>query len=246
MNATTAVDAYAGQRVLIVGGTSGVGLATAREFAAQGARTVIASRSRPKVDAALAQLAGLPGTVTGHTLDIRSDGDVELFAASSGKFDHVVVSAAQTPTGRVDTLPLGEAYGAMDSKFWGAYRIARSIGINASGSLTLVSGYLSQRPGKAAALQSAINAALEALVRGLALEYAPLRVNAVSPGTLATPLWDGLAEADRERLYQSVAERLPVGRIGTAEDIAQAVLFLAGNGFATGTTLFVDGGGRIA
>lgn len=240
------MSAYADQRVLVVGGTSGIGLATAREFVAQGADTVIASRSPQRLDAALAELTGLGGAATGQTLDIRSSEDVEKFATTAGEFDHVVVTAGQTPMGRVDALPLADAYAAMDSKFWGAYRIARSVHVRPSGSLTLIAGYLSQRPGRASALQSAINAALEALVRGLALEYAPLRVNAVSPGLLRTPLWGEMDATDRERMYEAAVRRLPVGRVGEATDIAQAVLFLTGNAYATGTTVYVDGGGTIA
>ncbi|GHF08427.1 SDR family oxidoreductase [Streptomyces griseoluteus] len=238
------MSAYADQRVLVVGGTSGVGLASAREFAAQGADTVIVSRNPQRIDEAVTALSGLAGPVTGQTLDIRSDDEVAKFAATAGEFDHVVVTAGETPMGRVDTLPLEAAYAAMDSKFWGAYRIARAV--RPTRSLTLVSGYLSQRPSRASALQSAINAALEALVRGLALEAAPLRVNAVSPGLLRTPLWDGLDAAARDTMYSSAVQRLPLGRVGEASDVAEAVLFLAGNGYATGTTVFVDGGGMIA
>ncbi|MFF9359901.1 SDR family oxidoreductase [Streptomyces griseoluteus] len=238
------MSAYADQRVLVVGGTSGVGLASAREFAAQGADTVIVSRNPQRIDEAVTALSGLAGPVTGQTLDIRSDDEVAKFAATAGEFDHVVVTAGETPMGRVDTLPLDAAYAAMDSKFWGAYRIARAV--RPTRSLTLVSGYLSQRPGRASALQSAINAALEALVRGLALEAAPLRVNAVSPGLLRTPLWDGLDAAARDTMYSAAVQRLPLGRVGEASDVAEAVLFLAGNGYAAGTTVFVDGGGMIA
>ncbi|MBT2527849.1 SDR family oxidoreductase [Streptomyces sp. ISL-99] len=240
------MSTYADQRVLVVGGTSGVGLATARTFAGRGADTVIVSRSVDKLDAALAQLTTSGGKASGRTLDIRSDDEVEQFAATAGAFDHVVVTAGETPMGRVDTLPLTEAYAAMDSKFWGAYRIARAVRVKPSGSLTLVAGHLSQRPGRASALQSAINAALEALVRGMALEYAPLRVNAVSPGLLRTPLWEGLDDADRERMYEAAVRRLPVGRVGDAADVAEAVIFVAGNAYTTGTTVYVDGGGTIA
>lgn len=240
------MNTYEDQRVLVVGGTSGVGLATAREFATRGAATVIASRSPQRIDAAVTELSGLPGAVTGHTLDIRSDDDVERFATDSGEYDHVVVTAGETPMGRVDTLPLTDAYAAMDSKFWGAYRIARAVPVRPSGSLTLLAGYLSQRPGRASALQSAINAALEALARGLALEYAPLRVNAVSPGLLRTPLWQNLNPADREQMYKAAESRLPVARVGDPADVAQAVLFLTANAYTTGTTVYVDGGGMIA
>lgn len=234
---------YAGKRVLIAGGTSGVGLATAQEFAALRAEVTIASRSKAKIDAALATLGD---NATGISLDLRDDGAVERFAGSVNPFDHVVISAAETRAGRVDTLPLSQAYAAMDSKFWGTYRLARTIPIVSAGSLTIVSGYLSVRPGKAAALQSAINAALEALVRGLALEFAPVRVNAVSPGLLQTPLWDTMPQADRESMFDAAAKRLPTNRVGKAKDIADAILFVAGNGYATGSTVFVDGGGSIA
>ncbi|MFJ6721712.1 MULTISPECIES: SDR family oxidoreductase [unclassified Streptomyces] len=240
------MNTYEGQRALIVGGTSGVGLATARAFAARGAETIIASRSPHKLKAALAELAPLAGKSSAQALDIRSDTEVEQFAAAAGTFDHVVVSAAETPMGRVDTLTQADAYAAMDSKFWGAYRIARSVSVDPSGSLTLVAGYLSQRPGKATALQSAINAAMEALVRGLALEYAPLRVNAVSPGLLRTPLWDGLDTEARDAMYEAAAARLPVRRVGDPADVSSAVLFLADNPYATGSTVYVDGGGTIA
>ncbi|MEU6896031.1 SDR family oxidoreductase [Streptomyces sp. NPDC046557] len=240
------MNTYEGQRALIVGGTSGVGLATARAFAARGAETIIASRSPHKLQEALAELAPLAGKSSAQALDIRSDTEVEQFAAAAGTFDHVVVSAAETPMGRVDTLTQADAYAAMDSKFWGAYRIARSVSVDPSGSLTLVAGYLSQRPGKATALQSAINAAMEALVRGLALEYAPLRVNAVSPGLLRTPLWDGLDTEARDAMYEAAAARLPVRRVGDPADVSSAVLFLADNPYATGSTVYVDGGGTIA
>ncbi|MBT2459535.1 SDR family oxidoreductase [Streptomyces sp. ISL-86] len=158
----------------------------------------------------------------------------------------MVVSAAETPMGRVDTLPLEDAYAAMDSKFWGAYRLARAVGVDPAGSLTIVTGYLSVRPGRASALQSAINAALEALVRGLALELSPVRVNAVSPGLLRTPLWDGLPAGGREAMYEAASQRLPVNRVGEPQDVAAAIAMVAGNAYMTGTTLFVDGGGSIA
>ncbi|PSJ25531.1 short chain dehydrogenase [Streptosporangium nondiastaticum] len=237
------MSTYQGKRVLVVGGSSGVGLATARRFTAEGALVTIASRSKEKIDAAL---AGLGATATGQVLDITDDGAVEAFAGTAGTFDHVVITAADTPMGRVDTLPLDAARAAMDSKFWGAYRLARALRIDPTGSLTIVSGYLSVRPGKAAALQSAINAALEALVRGLALEYAPLRVNAVSPGLIRTPLWDALPAENREAMYEAATQRLPVGRVGEPEDIADAILYVAGNPYTTGTTLFIEGGGAIA
>ncbi len=104
-----------------------------------------------------------------------------------GPFEHVVVAASSTKTGSVASLALVDAKAAMDSKFWGAYRVSRFAKIKEGGSLTFVSGFLARRPSAASVLQGAINAALESLARGLALEREPTRVNAVSPGLIDTP-----------------------------------------------------------
>lgn len=234
---------FASQSVLVVGGSSGIGAATAQAFAAEGAQVTIASRSAAK----LAQAAAAIGAgVRTAVLDTTDAAAVEAFFAEGGGFDHVVVSAAQTPTGPVRGLPLADARAAMDSKFWGAYHVARAARIREGGSLTLVSGYLSVRPSKASVLQGAVNAALEALARGLALELSPLRVNTVAPGLIATPLWDKLAPDARQAMYDGAAARLPAQRVGRPEDVAHAVLYLASTPFATGSTVFVDGGGSIA
>ncbi|RKP49361.1 SDR family oxidoreductase [Trinickia fusca] len=229
--------------VLVVGGSSGIGEATAKAFAALGADVTIASRNEVKLAAAAVRI-GLP--VRTAVVDTSDEADVERFFAERGPFRHVVVSAAQTPTGPVRQLALADAYAAMDSKFWGAYRVARAARIDEGGSLTLISGFLSVRPSKTSVLQGAINAALEALARGLALELSPVRVNTVSPGLIATPLWDKLSDEARQGLYDGAAARLPARRVGQAEDIANAVVYLATTPYATGSTVLVDGGGAIA
>lgn len=231
-----------GQRFLVVGGSSGIGLATAIAAATAGAAVTIVSRSQDKLDAA--------GSVIGHgvstkALDMTDNGAVERFFADEGTWDHVAVSAAETARGPVRGLALDAAKSAMESKFWGAYHVARAAQIKPGGSLTFVSGYMAERPQATAVLQGAINAALEGLARGLALELAPVRVNTVSPGLIETPLWSRMPEADRKALFASAAERLPARRIGQPEDIANAVLFLATTPFATGSTVRVDGGGVI-
>lgn len=231
------------QSALIVGGSSGIGAAAARAFTQLGAQVTIASRSRAKLEAAAA--AAGPGVRT-VTLDTTDDEAVEAYFATVAPFSHVVISAAKTPSGPVRQLSLTDAYAAMNSKFWGAYRVARAAPIVHGGSLTLVSGFLSVRPSKSSVLQGAINAALEALGRGLALELAPIRVNTVSPGLIATPLWSSMPDKARATLFESAARQLPVGRTGHAEDIANAIVYLATTGFATGSTVLVDGGGAIA
>jgi NAD(P)-dependent dehydrogenase (short-subunit alcohol dehydrogenase family) len=134
----------------------------------------------------------------------------------------------------------------MESKFWGAYRVARAARIKDGGSLTIVSGFLAVRPSATSVLQGAINAALESLVRGMALEFSPVRVNAVSPGMIRTPLWSGMDAEKREAMFAAVAEKLPAKRAGEPEDIANAILYAAATPFTTGSTITVDGGGSIA
>lgn len=231
------------QRVLVVGGSSGIGEATAHAFAEAGATVTIASRDAARLAASKDRIGY--GVSTG-VMDITDDASVRAFLDSAGEFDHVVVSAAQTATGPVRGLELDDAYAAMDSKFWGAYRIARVVRIRQGGSLTFVSGFLSVRPSKNSVLQGAINAALESLARGLALELAPVRVNTVSPGLIATPLWSKIDAEARDRMYEGAAARLPAGRVGQPEDVANAVLYLASTPYATGSTVLVDGGGAIA
>ncbi|MCA5967999.1 SDR family oxidoreductase [Pseudomonas sp. P129] len=155
------------------------------------------------------------------------------------------MSAAQTPSGPVRQLALTDAYAAMNSKFWGAYRVARLVSINAGGSLTFVSGYLSGRPSKSSVLQGAINAALEALSRGLALELSPVQVNTVSPGLIAMPLWSKMANEARKSMYQADAARLPAQVTGQPEDVANAIVYLASTPYSTGSTVLVDGGASI-
>lgn len=234
---------FSGTNVLVIGGSSGIGAAAASAFARQGAHVMIASRNAGKLEAAARTLG--PNAKTA-VLDITDDASVQAFFNASETFDHVVISAAQTATGPVRGLNLADAYRAMDSKFWGAYRVARAARIRDGGSLTLVSGFLSVRPSKTSVLQGAINAALESLGRGLALELSPVRVNTVSPGLIATELWSKLDEGAREKMFEGAAARLPARRVGQPEDVANAVLYLASNPYATGSTVLVDGGGAIA
>jgi NAD(P)-dependent dehydrogenase (short-subunit alcohol dehydrogenase family) len=232
-----------GKKVLVVGGSSGIGEAAARELAALGAQVTIASRDPAKLQAAAARIGG---SVRTAVLDTSNDAAVEAFFAAQEEYDHVVVSAAQTSSGPVRELPLVDAYAAMNSKFWGAYRVARAVKIATGGSLTLVSGFLAARPSKTSVLQGAINAALESLGRGLALELSPVRVNTVSPGMVATPMWSGMSDEVRAAKFEAVAARLPAQRIGQPEDLANAIVYLVTTPFATGSTVLVDGGGVIA
>jgi len=230
-------------RVLVLGGSSGIGLATAKAAASAGAKTTIASRSKEKVDAALKEIGG---GATGEALDTTNDAAVEAFFARHPEWDHIVVSVAAGRSAGLRDLALQDAYNNMSAKFWTAYRTARLARISSEGSLTLVSGFLSQRPNKDALLQGCINAALESLGRGLALALAPVRVNTVSPGIIDTPIRASMPADQKKKMFESVASTLPARRVGQPEDVADAILMLMTNPFTTGSTLFVDGGGMIS
>jgi NAD(P)-dependent dehydrogenase (short-subunit alcohol dehydrogenase family) len=230
-----------GQRVLVVGAAGGIGRAAAEAFHREGAHVWAAGRPGPKLDDAAASTGAVP-----VPLDFLDDAAVLGFFKEQAAFDHVVVAAASTRTGPVSTLSMEDAQAAMNSKFFGAYRIARAADVTDGGSITFVSGFLSTRPSASSVLQGAINAALEALARGLALERSPVRVNTVSPGLVDTPLYGKLTDEERTAMFARAAGRLPARRVGQPADIAQAILFVATNPYATGSTVTVDGGGTIA
>src|SRR4029453_18091858 len=174
----------AGTRVLVLGGSSGIGLATAKAAAAGGANVTLASRSSEKVNAAVAEVGH---GAAGAPLDTTNDAALEAFFAKQPEWDHIVVSVAAGRSAGLHDLSLPHHYGNTNAKFWSAYKTARLARISPEGSLTLVSGFLSHRPNKDALLQGCINAALESLGRGLALALSPVRVNTVSPGLIDTP-----------------------------------------------------------
>lgn len=231
----------AGKKVVVVGGSSGIGLATAEMAKAQGAEVIVASRSADKVKAAAAKVGG-----TGIVCDVTNDDSVVNLFKTTGAIDHVVVSAAQLKSGPFKTVSMEDVRSTLEGKFWGAWRVARAAEIKAGGSLTLVSGFLSIRPRPNSAIVGASNGALESLARALALELAPVRVNCVSPGIIDTPIRAGMPEAARKDMLAKIAGSLPVGRVGLGEDIAIQILAFMANGFATGAIVYVDGGALIA
>jgi NAD(P)-dependent dehydrogenase (short-subunit alcohol dehydrogenase family) len=231
----------AGKTVIVVGGSSGIGLATAEMAKANGAEVVIASRSVEKVKAA-ADKIGAKGIVA----DVTNDQSViDLFRAV-GPADHVVVSAAQLRTGPFKTVAMDDVRATLEAKLWGAWRCARAAEIKPGGSLTLVSGFLSIKPRPNSAIVSVANGALESLTRALALELAPIRVNCVSPGIIDTPIRAAMPEAARKELLAKVAAGLPVGRVGLAEDVARQILAFMENGFMSGSIVYLDGGASVA
>jgi len=196
----------AGQKVVVVGGSSGIGLATAELAKQEGAEVVIASRSKDRLTPAAEKIGA-----TAMVVDVTSDDSVAALFKAVGVVDHVVVTAAQLRSGPFKTVSMEDVRGTMEGKFWGAWRVARSAEIRKGGSLTLVSGFLSIRPRPASAIVGAANGAIESLARSLALELAPVRVNAVSPGVIDTPIRAAMPEAARQEMCQRPRPRSPSG-----------------------------------
>ena len=230
----------AGKKVVVIGGSSGIGLATAELAKAQGAEIIVASRSAAKLDP-VAERLKVPAIPT----DVTNDESVAELFRRTGVVDHVVLTAAQLRTGPFKTVAMEDVRATMEGKFWGAWRVAREANIRPGGSLTLVTGFLSVRPRPNSAIVSAANGALESLARALALELAPVRVNAVSPGVIDTPIRAAMPEAARKEMLAKTAAALPVGRVGMAEDIAQQIASFMTNGFATGSIVYIDGGALV-
>jgi NAD(P)-dependent dehydrogenase (short-subunit alcohol dehydrogenase family) len=234
-----------GKRVVVLGGTSGIGLAVAEAAARAGATPVVASSNPARVQAAL---AGLPEGTEGHTLDLLDEGAVRDFFARIGAFDHLVYTAGEAlQIGPLAETALAGARTFFELRYWGALTAAKygTPLIRPGGSIVFTSGIAGARPQAGWALGASICSAMEGLTRALAVELSPLRVNLVSPGFVRTPLWSNISEEQREAMYAAAGARLPVGRVGEAEELAEAYLFLMRQGFATGQTFVVDGGGVL-
>jgi len=234
------------QRVIIVGGSAGIGEAAARAFAAAGAQVTITGRAKARLDAA-AQRIGYP--VETAEFDAADATAVAGFFDTAGPLDHLVLAASPGAVGSGPFAGLDESAlrQAFDGKFFAHVKVFQAARprLRADGSVTIVSAVSARAAYPGAAGLAAVNGALEAIVPTLAVELAPLRVNAVSPGVVDTPWWDALPDEQRAGFFQAVAAASPAGRVGTPEDVAAAIVYLAGASFVTGTVLECTGGANL-
>jgi NAD(P)-dependent dehydrogenase (short-subunit alcohol dehydrogenase family) len=229
---------------LVVGGTSGIGLATARRFRESGATVHVAGRSAER----LAAVAATDPALTGHRADGGDREQIAAVAREAGPIDWLVVAlSGNEGIGPVADLDLVMLRRAFDAKYWAHLTTIQAVlpHLAPTGSITLISAITARTGMPGTAGIASLNGAIEALVRPLAVELAPIRVNAVSPGIVDTPWWSGLPDAARQEYFAAAAQTLPVRRIATAEDVAEVVALAATNPNLTGTVLETDGGARL-
>jgi NAD(P)-dependent dehydrogenase (short-subunit alcohol dehydrogenase family) len=231
-------------RVLITGGSSGIGQSLAHRVIGAGGSVILVGRDAARLDEARSVLGPNASTVR---LDVTDEAAVARTLKDAGALDHIVTAAAGSVRGNIADLQVAEARALFESKYWGQYHFLKygAPYLPAGGSITLFSGWISRKPMAGTSALAAVDAAIEALARVASLELGPVRVNAITPGMIDTPLWRArLSESEQRAFFSKTAEALPVKRTGTADDVAHAVQFLMENRFTTGAVLDVDGGQR--
>jgi NAD(P)-dependent dehydrogenase (short-subunit alcohol dehydrogenase family) len=230
-----------GQRVVVVGGASGMGLGAVRVAATLGAHVIVASRRTEAVQEVADTVAG---NVIPATVDVTDEQSIRDLFAGLGNLDHLFVTASPGSRGAFLEQDVAAAQEYMKGKFFGSWACARYAAplLETGGTITFLSGGLAVRPQSGSAMVTAAFAAVEALSRALAVELAPVRVNTIRPGFIDSSMWDFLDENERQEMREQMRTTLPARRIGDIEDIGEAAVFLMTSPYVTGTVLEVNGG----
>ena len=242
MHEVTTTGFLTDKRVIILGGSAGIGLATAQAAAAEGAQVIIVSSSQTRLNQALQTL---PASAQSYCLNLTNEAQLQGFFAQSGDFDHLVFTAGDAlQLGELAATDLAAVRRAFEVRYFGALAAVKYAQphLRPGGSVVLTTGIASLRPHKGWAVGASICGAMDALTRALAVELAPIRVNAVSPGIVKTDLWAAMPKTEREAMYTSIGQHLPVGHAGEAAEVAQTYLYLLRQSYSTGQVIVVDGG----
>ncbi len=233
------------ETIVIIGATSGMGLACARSLAGVGYRVIISGRSQNTVSLALAQIHG---EALGFPLDFTNTDSVTAFFSHTESFDHLaLVGSGQAAWGQFRDLKLDALKVAFDQKFYGFFLCAQAAlpKLRKDGSITFFTGGACRSAIPGTSGVAAVNGAIQAMAFTLAKELEPTRVNILSPGLVDTPMYDWMSPEEKQKFFQQMGSQVPVGRVGRPDEIAEALLFLVRNGFTTGAILDVDGGNRL-
>ena len=232
-------------KVVIVGGSSGVGLGAAQAIVGRGAQVVLVGRSAERLQRA-AQALDAPQQVSTISADVTVEADVRRMFSQVGAFDHLVVTRGVPPPAvPIESTDLDVVRAFFDVMLVSSFSLAKHAKgkLRPGGSITFTSGISKDRPGNpGGAVVATVAGSFGYMARALAMELAPTRVNVVSPGWVDTPMWDEIVGDAKHEIWAQMAARLPARRIGTVADIAKAYLFVLESEFTTGTVLDVDGG----
>lgn len=232
-----------GAKVVIVGGSSGIGRGVATAVREKAAEVVLVGRSQQKLQKTSAALVGA-ARISTIAADVTQEEDVARLFAEVGAFDHLVVTGGVGVSASIGSMDLSAARQLIENKLVAAIALTKYTNgkLRKGGSITFTSGIAKDRPAPGGSVIAAVAGSLGYLARALAMELGPTRVNVVSPGWVDTPVWDVLAGNSKTGIWEQMAHRLPVGRIGSPADLALAYVFLMESEFTTGITLQVDGG----
>jgi NAD(P)-dependent dehydrogenase (short-subunit alcohol dehydrogenase family) len=236
---TPATSSLKDRTVLVVGRAGGIARAVALSACQAGARVVAAGRDQAALESAYDGLR-----VTDEYVDLTDDASIDALGERLGGVDHVVSTASARARGLLADLARESVRLAFDTKVIGPMMLAKHLTprMPPDGSFLFFSGSAASKPTIGTLAVAGTNGAVDTVIRSLALEVAPIRVNAISPGVIDTGAWDALGEPAKAEYFQDISARNPARRIGTAQDIAEAVLFALTSSFLTGVTLGVDGG----
>lgn len=229
-------------RVVVLGGSSGIGLATVKRLASAGYEVIATGRDEEKLRAAV---SSIDGSVRVEAFDGTQRESLDQFFGSVGTIDHLVIAlSGGEGAGNFQELDLLALRRGFEAKFWPHVQAAQTAlpALRKGGSLTFLTAISARIANPGTSGLAAINGAIEAMVPVLARELAPTRVNAVSPGVVETPWWNAMPDDVRQQFFAKHARELPVARIGQPDDVAQAIAYLIGNGYTTGSILECDGG----
>lgn len=230
------------KHVVVVGGSQGIGFETARLAKEYGAEVTIMGRSVDKLQIASERL----GSVRTAVVDVIDETVVNRTFAMIEQIDHVYISAGSFVGGKILDGSVEQFRPAIESRIWGSAHVIRAATpkMPYGGSFTLTGGLSTDRPVPGAWITAVATAAAEQMSRALALELAPIRVNAISPGWTDTPMWDSILGDNKHVVFKEIAEKVPVKHLATAEEVAQAVIFFMTNSSVTGEVIHIDGGNR--